>query len=365
VARRIQHDIADAGWPVGRLLGSQSDLIARYGVSRAALREAVRLVEYLGVAQMQRGPGGGLLVSEPGPYAVVTSVIVFLTYAQVRLDDVLQARHSIEVSAAQLAAERATPDDVAALRQLIEAERREGVAGPVALHSMVARVTRNPALELFVDSLGAIIAQYHATARSRSVSRRERPSEAIAAHTALVDAIAEGNAERAGARMARHLDAIGAFTTTAQLERRLSIDPARGTGGKRGVQVSRQMFSDVVARGWPVGEILGSENDLMSKYSVSRAALREAIRLLEFHRIVRTRRGPGGGVVVAAPDGAATSAAMAAYLESRGISSQHLLEFATHSSCRRSTWPPRTSTRSRRPRWKRRFDRSRQRRPCT
>ena len=59
VARRILTDVVDRGWPVGEVLGSQAELIERYGVSRAVFREAVRLVENQGVAFMRRGPGAG------------------------------------------------------------------------------------------------------------------------------------------------------------------------------------------------------------------------------------------------------------------------------------------------------------------
>jgi DNA-binding FadR family transcriptional regulator len=127
--------------------------------------------------------------------------------------------------------------------------------------------------------------------------------------------------------MSRHLDSIEAFLTGRQLERTLLFgDAPPGGDGKRGATIARQIFADVVGRGWPVDELLGSEGDLMEKYDVSRAVLREAIRLLEFHRIVRTRRGPGGGILVAAPDVGATTSAIAVYLESRKITPEQLFE---------------------------------------
>jgi len=71
VARRILGDVVDRGWPVGQVLGSQAELIERYGVSRAVFREAVRLVENQQVATMRRGPGGGLVVTEPTVDAII------------------------------------------------------------------------------------------------------------------------------------------------------------------------------------------------------------------------------------------------------------------------------------------------------
>ena len=60
-ADRIISEVVARGWPVGEVLGSEVELLERYGLSRAVFREAVRIVEHLQVARMRRGPGGGTL----------------------------------------------------------------------------------------------------------------------------------------------------------------------------------------------------------------------------------------------------------------------------------------------------------------
>ena len=45
LAQRIQREIAAAGWPVGERIGTETELLQRYRVSRPVLREAVRLLE--------------------------------------------------------------------------------------------------------------------------------------------------------------------------------------------------------------------------------------------------------------------------------------------------------------------------------
>lgn len=56
-AEQIIADVIELGWPVAHVLGSEAELLERCGISRAALREAVRLVEHQRVARMRRGPG--------------------------------------------------------------------------------------------------------------------------------------------------------------------------------------------------------------------------------------------------------------------------------------------------------------------
>ena len=67
VADQIAQTIVGQRWEPGELFGSEVELIARYGVSRAVFREAVRLLEHHGLAEMRRGLHGGLFIVQPDP----------------------------------------------------------------------------------------------------------------------------------------------------------------------------------------------------------------------------------------------------------------------------------------------------------
>jgi DNA-binding FadR family transcriptional regulator len=95
-------------------------------------------------------------------------------------------------------------------------------------------------------------------------------------------------------------------------------DPER-PGPKAAESLARQIEAEIIARGWPVGELLGIEADLLVRYGVSRPVLREAVRLLEHHMVATTRRGTGGGLRVTAPDSSAVASAAALYLDYRGV----------------------------------------------
>ena len=327
VALQIEDDIRAAGWPLGMNLGSENDLLARYGASRAVVREAVGLCEYLGVARMRRGPGGGLIVTEPDPSAVVTAVVVYLAFRQVRLEDILELRRPLEDTAARLAAERATRSDIERLRERVEIERSSTRWDPWVFYDLVAAASGNPVLDLFVQILTRVTVQYRGMAK---VAPRGAAvyTDLAAAHTRILAGIEAGDPEQASRRMMRHMDALSAFFSSRQLDRRLSLGDgmARSVGQKLAASIARRLFTDIVDRGWPVGELLGSEPDLIRRYDVSRAVLREANRLLEFHRVLRTQRGVGGGVFISAPDEEATTDALAVYLESRSVTAQQLFE---------------------------------------
>src|ERR1700729_1870674 len=113
VADRIIKDVIADGWPVGQILGSEADLPARYQVRRAVFREAVRLVEHQQVARTRRGPGGGLVVTEPTVDAVIDAVVLYLYRAEATLAEIFEARIILEELACQLAAERTDEADLA------------------------------------------------------------------------------------------------------------------------------------------------------------------------------------------------------------------------------------------------------------
>ena len=73
------------------------------------------------------------------------------------------------------------------------------------------------------------------------------------------------------------------------------------------------------------GQSLGSEQSLQQRYRVSRSVLREAVRLVEHHRVARMRRGPNGGLLVCEPDAAPATHAIIIYLEYLGTTIGDLL----------------------------------------
>jgi DNA-binding FadR family transcriptional regulator len=74
IAARIEEDLIGRNWPSGSIYGSEAQLEAKFGVCCVVVREAVRILESRGTAQMRRGPNGGLLVLAPSMPAVLESI---------------------------------------------------------------------------------------------------------------------------------------------------------------------------------------------------------------------------------------------------------------------------------------------------
>src|SRR3546814_12462353 len=122
----------------------------RYGVSRAVLREAVRVLEHHQVAKMRRGPGGGLFVSEPGVAATTEAVALHLHRLAITPAQLFEVRTAVELAVLERGVERLEDDDVAELARALEAEQaathEQLPAPPQGVHPVPARPTGHPVL---------------------------------------------------------------------------------------------------------------------------------------------------------------------------------------------------------------------------
>jgi DNA-binding FadR family transcriptional regulator len=211
VAARIQDEIAQRGWPVGAVLGSETELLARYGISRAVLREAVRLLEHHAVARMRRGPGGGLVVTRPDPRASIDTMALHLEYRGVTGDDLRVVRDAVELGVLAAVVDRHTDPEVG--ERLAAAVRwaTEGPAGdpakPDAFHTELAELAGNPVLALFLRIITELFRR-HTAVQDQPPPGDEVADEVQRFHQRILDAVLAGDAGLARHRMRRHLEAV-------------------------------------------------------------------------------------------------------------------------------------------------------------
>lgn len=211
VADRIEQEIMKAGWPTDRVIGSESELLEKYQVSRAVLREAVRLLEHHGTAMMRRGPGGGLVVRKPDAHAVTRSAALFLDSKQISADQLFEARTAIELIAVQLAAENVDEAGIARLRGALAAEQaavdEAGAPGSTEdVHSVLAELSGNPAIELFTLTLTKLELDLFKAVDESSVHMYRR--DFLKEHQEIVDAVVAGDVGVARVRMKSHLNNV-------------------------------------------------------------------------------------------------------------------------------------------------------------
>ncbi len=92
IAWAIEHEAVELGWVVGRIVGSERELIDRFGASRDVVREAIRLLEARGSVLVERGRNGGVWLAKPDIEWAAGALAMFLRasgYTDVQLDETL------------------------------------------------------------------------------------------------------------------------------------------------------------------------------------------------------------------------------------------------------------------------------------
>lgn len=122
-----------------------------------------------------------------------------------------------------------------------------------------------------------------------------------------------------GAELGRNM-----WVSLAQSNADLTDQPRRQA--KTAETVAAAIVRDVVSRNLNPGDMLPSEAAMLAHYRVSRASLREALRLLEVQELIRLKPGPGGGPIVSAVDPRNLAKISMLYLYLGGATYQELFE---------------------------------------
>jgi DNA-binding FadR family transcriptional regulator len=162
----------------GMVLGTEGELLRKFDVSRAVFREALRSLEFFGVATVKRGGGGGVAVSLPNPTATVDTAVLYLKY--LRPDDVelRSFQRRLESDAIRLAALRASHSELIALLEAARLAIRSTGQQAVHLLSQASRqligLAENQALEFVVTLLSAATVERRADSVDRPPARRKQ-----------------------------------------------------------------------------------------------------------------------------------------------------------------------------------------------
>lgn len=187
----LRRRIVNGDYAPGERL-TEDRLAEDFGVSRNPVREALRVVQAEGFVVMV--PRRGAVVASPDATTIA---------------DMFAVRQRLETLAARLAAERATPADVADLRQLLDSARQATDQVQFArvaelnsqLHLKVIEISGNRWLSAMASAL------YMHVQWVFRIGAADRAPHSWAEHIRLVDAIEAGDPDAAEAAAMAHVDA--------------------------------------------------------------------------------------------------------------------------------------------------------------
>jgi GntR family transcriptional regulator, transcriptional repressor for pyruvate dehydrogenase complex len=188
--------------PPGTRLPAERELCAKLGIARSTLRQALVALGQSGHLHATRGRGGGTFVADPQPPADPPSADVLAAWR-----DVCDQRMAVEVGVAVLAAERAEPEMLDALDELVVAldsmleDFSSYRQADIRLHVALAETTQSPRLVTAMTEVQG--------AMSGLISLIAHPPEVLdssnAQHRRLLAAVRRRDEAAAAREMAEHL----------------------------------------------------------------------------------------------------------------------------------------------------------------
>ena len=212
---QIENAIYEGRLTVGDRLPPERELAEILQVSRASVREALRVLEAFGVLSARRGTGAdsGSIVSAQNDSPLSGLLRLYASLLQMPLIDLLDVREALEMLTARRAAERASPEYIERLRGIVQSMRDsrepEGfLTLDTEFHVTLARASGNSVAPLIMGALRDAIARQMLAAFQALEESGDWTSERswlVREHAHLLDAVESKDPDAAADAFQHHV----------------------------------------------------------------------------------------------------------------------------------------------------------------
>ena len=210
ICEQVRREMAAGSLRPGDKLPPERELALKLGVSRAAVREALRSLEIAGVVGLHKGARGGAFILKGDPDLVTRSIRDMFHLGRISLDNLTEARTLVMQTAIELVCERIRPTALAALEKNVDrlttlptsGKASERVAISAEFYRLISQATDNTVLQVIIEALTEIVLQ------QVEESNIEFFPNLIAHRRRLVEHIAKRQVDDAKREMTEHLQRL-------------------------------------------------------------------------------------------------------------------------------------------------------------
>lgn len=208
IVDKIMDMIAAGKVQYGDRLYNEQELVDLLGVSRPTLREALRVLEFLGIATVV--PHKGISINRPSEQGGYLPLLYILSFEKTTGKELFELRQALQLEMVSLAATTRTPEDVDALRDMIRTMEAQKTADANvmselddAFHQKLLEIAGNRLVCKLMDTIRPMIRkQLAGHIQNESLAHRD---QTIADHKRIVECIAQGDGAAARQAMYLHL----------------------------------------------------------------------------------------------------------------------------------------------------------------
>jgi len=209
IVDQIGQLVAEGQLKPGDRLPSERELVERFQVSRASIREAISALEMMGLIEVRSGEG--TYIRQISIDSVVAPLAWMLFLEKDTDLELYEARKILEVQAAGLAAARAEEDEINAVFEALEimrmdlANHRLGEDADHSFHYAIAKATHNKILFRLMNTISDTMRKTLESSRSKLYEDRNSPERLYKEHYSIYEAIRDHDVENAQKLMLDHL----------------------------------------------------------------------------------------------------------------------------------------------------------------
>jgi GntR family transcriptional regulator, transcriptional repressor for pyruvate dehydrogenase complex len=213
LAHEVLDEILDRELKPGDRLPPEAAMIEQYGVGKGSLREALRILEILGIIILKPGRRGGPVVVGISSKDYARTATFYYHARGATVGDLLRCRTVLESTAARIVAERSDAEDIRLLRDVVGAELSDSGGGAaweldIRFHHLMAQLSSNPILEL---SCSALVDAHFLRVESLPPAPRKQQVLISRAHAKIIDSAEAGNALECERLMREHVGNMATY----------------------------------------------------------------------------------------------------------------------------------------------------------
>ena len=218
IVEQIKGLITEGRNKPGDRLPPERDLAELFKASRNSVRDAIRVLEQMGLTESRQGDG--TYVRTVSADELTEPLALCLLQSRTQMRELWEVRRVLEPALAESAAARITEEELAELESILEVQRRKVEAGFIALeedaafHQGIAEAARNGVMLRVMDTLVDLLRQ----SRERSLQQRDRPIYSHAGDVRILAALRRRDPAAARAEMLQHLREIEERVFTSEEE---------------------------------------------------------------------------------------------------------------------------------------------------